>query len=142
MRINKSGRERTQAVDNFVRLHPAPRPAQRPAPERPQGALHRIGATVLGLISSRPRPAAESPEGRVPSGAELDAIKKEMLLATLNQMSYAVKDVDGMIERNVSDAMELVQRKLSESMAGQISTDEPNTSPVWSMGRKRGILFI
>jgi len=132
--INKSGRERTQAVDNFVRLHPAPRPAQRPAPERPQGALHRIGATVLGLISSRPRPAAEPAEGRVPSGAELDAIKKEMLLATLDQMSYAVKDVDGMIERNVSDAMELVQRKLSERMAGQISTDEPNTSPVWSMG--------
>ena len=132
--INKSGRERTQAVDDFVRLHPAPRPAQRPAPERTQGALHRIGATVLGLISSRPRPAAEPAEGRVPSGAELDAIKKEMLLATLDQMSYAVKDVDGMIERNVSNAMELVQRKLSESMAGQISTDEPNTSPVWSMG--------
>jgi hypothetical protein len=33
--INKSGRERSQAVDGFVRLHPAPRPAKRPAPERP-----------------------------------------------------------------------------------------------------------
>ena len=132
--INKSGRERSQAVDGFVRLHPAPRPAQRPAPERPQGALHRIGATVLGLISARPRPAAEPADERVLSGAELDAIKREMLLATLGQMTYAVRDVDSMIERHVSDAMELVQQKLSESMAGQISTDEPNTSPVWSMG--------
>ena len=131
--VGKNGAERNQAVEDFVRQHPAPRPARRPAQERSQGVLRRIGSSILGVISNRPRPAAEPAEELAPSGAELDAIKKEMLLATIGQMSYAVRDVDGMIGRHVSDAMELVQRKLLESIAGQLTADEPNASPVWSM---------
>ena len=134
--IGKSGNERSLAADEFVRRHPAPRPARRPAQGQPQSqnALRRIGSSILGLVSGRPRPVAEPPEERVPSGAELDAVKKEMLLATLDQMSYAVKDVDGMIGRHVSEAMDLVQGLLSERMAGQLAADEPDGNPVWSMG--------
>ena len=132
--IGKNGDERRRAAYDFVRRHPAPRPASRPTQGQPKSSLRRIGASLMGLVSGRPRPSPEPSEERVRTGEELDAVKKEMLLAAVDQMSHAVRDVDDVIGRHVSEAMEIVQGLLSERMADQVSADGPDGSPIWSVG--------
>ncbi|MBR6586583.1 MAG: phosphotransferase, partial [Kiritimatiellae bacterium] len=140
--INKGKQERELAAEEFMRRHLPPRPVQQPAPQpaqppaqgRVRRGLSRIGVAIKNIVPGRSGPAVAEPSAeQVQTDERQNALKKEMLLASLDQMSFVVKGLDALIASKVPEAMEKVQNQLSKQMSGEESAGNSNGSPVWSM---------